>query len=1216
MATTKRNYPMKINRLFIRNIHSLKGEIHIDFSQAPLSNTGIFAITGDTGAGKTTILDAITLALYGKIHRNTEPGDIMSWGTAESGAEIIFETQGSTYLAKWQIKRAHGKSDGNLQGAKRELSVYNPQTGEFDILHTRINQVNEEIVTITGLDYNRFTKSVLLSQGDFAAFLKASDNDRSDLLERITGTAVYSELSKGAYERHKQEKDQLSLLEQERQLLKVLTDDERLLMQSKQEELHKQVAIIKPAMELVRTKLTNKRRWLQLDNDLKENETVLKNSLGELDAFSSQLNRLNRHQDAKKCETALNQYDTLELSLQQMEARITENALNKERLEATLHDLNLDIEKKHAEYAEINHQWNALQPKLDKAISIDSDISNLKLSLVNAEQQQSSKLQAKTDLEHKLQQLQQQKQHLEADIQAHQVKMAQHEADKNLSGDISGLINQLDQLDSLQKKMLELGQRITTGSEIKANLLKDGVLYQNQFDELQKQKQHLVQQLTALKPEADISEIPNYIRKVEQDIGRLQSRHTTLLQLNQKTEEEQKINKQYSEQSIKLKEITQLYEQKNHEAELLSNQHLELQEKLAIQQKLYEQQLLIKNYQRERQNLKPEDPCPLCLSTEHPFRNHPVVTYVDETEKQINDTRQIISSLSERQQSVQAEREYYGHELTRLNTATAMLSEQLANLTTEKLTLLTSLETQGLLNITNVNQLIEQDKDLINSRENLLTRLKQLDEARLAIEQQLQKITDHIQDSRLKLAQTEAGLQSLISQQGKQQEEFDDLLKLTDEALICYDLKVDTGNILALSSVLQQRLFHWQTLMQTTEQYAKDINDIQQQLNESAQILKLQVQSLKELEQQIGTIKTDLAEKKAERQRLGVDDNPAEQRQQLMTRLDTSKKALDNLNHIIGESRVSISSLQGKIDQDNQQLPQLNAARNTAAQALNTLMQENQFENTDVLRASLLNQETVEQLEKEYNRIKDQIANAKMLSAKLTKEQVALADDSTVQLSELEAELQRLEEEFKQLNQEIGVILEQQKVDAEARVSAQQQLEKINQQHTVESRWRMLSSIIGSASGNVFRTFAQSLTLQQLVNLTNKHLKMLSGRYYLQRKNSGLELEIVDNYQADNKRSVNSLSGGETFLVSLALALGLSDMVGKNANIQSLFIDEGFGTLDADALDMAIDTLENLQQRGKTIGIISHINELKERIGTQIYIRKNSTGFSQCEIKG
>jgi DNA repair protein SbcC/Rad50 len=1216
MATTKRNYPMKINRLFIRNIHSLKGEIHIDFSQAPLSNTGIFAITGDTGAGKTTILDAITLALYGKIHRNTEPGDIMSWGTAESGAEIIFETQGSTYLAKWQIKRAHGKSDGNLQGAKRELSVYNPQTGEFDILHTRINQVNEEIVTITGLDYNRFTKSVLLSQGDFAAFLKASDNDRSDLLERITGTAVYSELSKGAYERHKQEKDQLSLLEQERQLLKVLTDDERLLMQSKQEELHKQVEMIEPAMELVRTKLTNKRRWLQLDNDLKDNETILNNSLRELDAFSPQLNRLNRHNDAKKCENALNQYDTLELSLQQMEARITENTLNKERLATALHDLDLDIEKKRAEYAEINNQWNALQPKLDKAISIDSDISNLKLSLVNAEQQQSSKLQAKTDLEHKLQQLQQQKQHLEADIQAHQVKMAQHEADKNLSGDISGLINQLDQLDSLQKKMLELGQRITTGSEIKANLLKDGVLYQNQFDELQKQKQHLVQQLTALKPEADISEIPNYIRKVEQDIGRLQSRHTTLLQLNQKTEEEQKINKQYSEQSIKLKEITQLYEQKNHEAELLSNQHLELQEKLAIQQKLYEQQLLIKNYQRERQNLKPEDPCPLCLSTEHPFRNHPVVTYVDETEKQINDTRQIISSLSERQQSVQAEREYYGHELTRLNTATAMLSEQLANLTTEKLTLLTSLETQGLLNITNVNQLIEQDKDLINSRENLLTRLKQLDEARLAIEQQLQKITDHIQDSRLKLAQTEAGLQSLISQQGKQQEEFDDLLKLTDEALICYDLKVDTGNILALSSVLQQRLFHWQTLMQTTEQYAKDINDIQQQLNESAQILKLQVQSLKELEQQIGTIKTDLAEKKAERQRLGVDDNPAEQRQQLMTRLDTSKKALDNLNHIIGESRVSISSLQGKIDQDNQQLPQLNAARNTAAQALNTLMQENQFENTDVLRASLLNQETVEQLEKEYNRIKDQIANAKMLSAKLTKEQVALADDSTVQLSELEAELQRLEEEFKQLNQEIGVILEQQKVDAEARVSAQQQLEKINQQHTVESRWRMLSSIIGSASGNVFRTFAQSLTLQQLVNLTNKHLKMLSGRYYLQRKNSGLELEIVDNYQADNKRSVNSLSGGETFLVSLALALGLSDMVGKNANIQSLFIDEGFGTLDADALDMAIDTLENLQQRGKTIGIISHINELKERIGTQIYIRKNSTGFSQCEIKG
>lgn len=1207
---------MKINSLFIRNIHSLKGEIHIDFTQAPLSNTGIFAITGDTGAGKTTVLDAITLALYGKIHRNTEPGDIMSWGTTESGAEITFETQEGTYMAKWQIKRAWGKSDGNLQGAKRELSVYNPQTGEFDILHTRVNQVNEEIVAITGLDYNRFTKSVLLSQGDFAAFLKASDNDRSDLLERITGTAIYSELSKGAFERHKQEKDQLTRLEQELQLLRVLTDDEQLMLNRKKEELHDQVEIIKPAMEQFRSKLSNKRRWLQLDNDLKENETILNNSLGELDAFSSQLYRLKRHQDAKKCETALNRYDTLEISLQQMVARITENSLNKEKLEATLHDLDLDIGQKRAEYAEINHQWNALQPKLDKAISIDSDISNLKQSLVNAEQQQLSKLQAKTDLEHKLQQLQQQKQQLEADIQAHQVSMAQHEADNNLSGDISGLINQLEQLDLQQKKILELGQRITNGSEIKDNLLKDSALYQIKFDEFQNQKQLLVQQLTALTSGADIADIPVYITKLEQEISRLQSRVTTLLQLNQKTEEEQKINKHHSEQSIKLQEISQLYEQKNHEAELLSNQHLELQEKLAIQQKLYEQQLLIKNYQRERQNLKPEEPCPLCLSTEHPFRNHPVVTYVDETEKQINDTRQIINSLSERQQSVQAERENYGHELTRLKTATTMLSEQLSNLIAEKLTLLTSLETQGLLNITNVNQLIELDNDSIISRENLLSRLKPLDETRLTIDQNLHKITNDIQDSRLKLAQTEAGLQSLISQQVKQQEEFDALIKLTNEALKRYDLTVDTGNILALSSVLKQRLIHWQTMMKTAEQYANNLNDIQQQLNESRQILNLQGQSLKELEQQISTITTDLSEKKAERQQLAVDDNPAEQRQNLMARLEMSKKALDNLNQLIGESRVSISSLQGKIDQDNQQLPQLNAARNTAAQDLNTLLLEHQFENPDVLRASLLHQETVDQLEKENNRIKDQIANANLLKAKLTEEQEALADDSTVQLSELEAELQRLEEEFKRLNQDIGVILEQQKVDAEARVSAQQQLKKIHQQQTVESRWRMLSSIIGSASGNVFRTFAQSLTLQQLVNLTNKHLKMLSGRYYLQRKNSGLELEIVDNYQADNKRSVNSLSGGETFLVSLALALGLSDMVGHHARIQSLFIDEGFGTLDADALDMAIDTLENLQQRGKTIGIISHINELKERIGTQIYIRKNSTGFSQCEIKG
>ncbi|RMF20679.1 MAG: ATP-binding cassette family protein, partial [Bacteroidetes bacterium] len=164
-------------------------------------------------------------------------------------------------------------------------------------------------------------------------------------------------------------------------------------------------------------------------------------------------------------------------------------------------------------------------------------------------------------------------------------------------------------------------------------------------------------------------------------------------------------------------------------------------------------------------------------------------------------------------------------------------------------------------------------------------------------------------------------------------------------------------------------------------------------------------------------------------------------------------------------------------------------------------------------------------------------------------------------------------------------------------------------------RWERLNDLIGSADGKKFRTYAQGLTLRKLVQLANRYLETLNGRYVIHKpEEDTLELSIIDTYQADNERSMNTLSGGESFLVSLALALGLSDMAGRKTRIRSLFIDEGFGTLDEASLDLAISTLENLQAQGKLIGIISHVKELKERIATQIRVLKRGSGFSVIEV--
>jgi len=163
--------------------------------------------------------------------------------------------------------------------------------------------------------------------------------------------------------------------------------------------------------------------------------------------------------------------------------------------------------------------------------------------------------------------------------------------------------------------------------------------------------------------------------------------------------------------------------------------------------------------------------------------------------------------------------------------------------------------------------------------------------------------------------------------------------------------------------------------------------------------------------------------------------------------------------------------------------------------------------------------------------------------------------------------------------------------------------------------WRKLRELIGSKDGAKFRKFAQSITLQILTNHANKHLGRLNDRYaLLLQEGDSLELQIEDYYQAGIKRPLASLSGGESFLASLALALGLSDLAGRSVNIDTLFIDEGFGTLDPETLEVALTALETLRQGNKSVGVISHVGLLKERITTLVVVTKGASGHSTLKV--
>ena len=210
-------------------------------------------------------------------------------------------------------------------------------------------------------------------------------------------------------------------------------------------------------------------------------------------------------------------------------------------------------------------------------------------------------------------------------------------------------------------------------------------------------------------------------------------------------------------------------------------------------------------------------------------------------------------------------------------------------------------------------------------------------------------------------------------------------------------------------------------------------------------------------------------------------------------------------------------------------------------------------------------------------------------------------------LLELETQLHILTDKLKKIQVQSGQLQQEINADKQNKIKQQGLLTQIADEQSALDDLAYLTSLIGSADGAKFRRFAQGLTLNHLVYLANEQLNKLDGRYQLQcQPNETLSLSVLDTWQGDSIRDTKTLSGGESFLVSLALALALSDLVSSKTSIDSLFLDEGFGTLDNDTLEIALDALDNLNATGKMIGIISHVEALKERIAVQIKVEKQS----------
>jgi exonuclease SbcC len=1016
---------MRILQIRFKNLNSLAGEWQIDLTDPAYTADGIFAITGPTGAGKSTLLDAICLALYGRTPRqdrvNASQNEVMSRQTGECFAEVVFETPQGRWCCHWSQHRSRKKADGSLQQPKHEVS----EADSGKVLVTKLKDVAETVERLTGMDFDRFTRSMLLAQGGFAAFLQANADARAPILEQITGTSIYSDISMAVHQRRGEERQTLEQLKAAQSGLQLLDEEEEATLSRELASLNEQVHQQQQQLDQ-QQKLLNWRQQLDHESDqLKQLQQTQQQHDQSVQAFVPQQQQL---EQARRAEALRPQY---------------------EPLRQRRGDLNSAQER-----------LNSLQAELPV--------------LEQAQQQANAQLT----------QAQQHQQQAQAELERHQP-----------------LIRQLREQDyAIGLKRHELQQlRSQLPPELLQGPSPDPALLQAS---MQKTNADLAGALSGSSREA-LQARQNEVKRQGEQLGELKG---LVAQKDELQQEQQQLMQAQAALTQQDGDLGEQLEQQRKRVESLQREHQDL---LKIQ-RLAER---IADLEQQRHELEPGKPCPLCGSENHPWRIDQPLELSAETAR----LQQVEQQLGEQQTQLQQ------REISRARLASQLQGQQQrAHEIAQKLDRLeapVSICMQALAwdscpTLTDVSQ---AHRAAGEEWKRLQQQLKRIDT--LYADQQRQREEQQRQQQRLEVDAKQAELQALQQQRAELSPEPD----------------ADA----------------WEARLKTAVELAQAA------------------------------------------------------RERSQTSLHGSEQALRQRQQQISDGTATVQHLQ-------QETEQLEADFRAA-------LEQSRFADEAELQAALLPADRLQLLSRQAEALNARSAELKALRERGEQALALLQQQAltTANAEQLNTRLYQLKQQQKQLLQQQGSLQHALDDNQAKKQQFGEQQQAIDAQQRELERWNTLHELIGSADGKKFRNFAQGLTFELMVGHANRQLQKMSDRYLLVRDaDQPLELNVIDNYQAGEIRSTKNLSGGESFLISLALALGLSGMASRNVRVDSLFLDEGFGTLDEDALETALDTLSGLQQEGKLIGVISHVQALKDRIATRIEVQPVSGGRSRINGPG
>ncbi len=1240
---------MRILSIAGQNIASLAEPFLIDLAEEPLRSAGLFAITGETGAGKSSILDAMCLALYGDAPRLSsgssqdeipdaageaikarDPRAILRRGAAQGWAKVRFlGIDGQAYEAAWSARRSRDKVDGRLQGVARQIA----RLSDGQVLASQLTAVTEQVQTLTGLSYDEFRRTVLLAQGDFDAFLRADTNDRAALLEKVTGTGLYRAISARVFDRTTAAQQALTTLTLQLDAHHLLSDEATASLQTNRQTLLAEIDTAKTSRLTLDADLARHTRHAQAAARLSEALDALAQAQSTRDTAEPSRARLATidraeplrlpYESARSAEAAQIKAAAALTAADMALAQTSAKAQTQNHLAAAATDA---LDATEAAYKRFGPIWSeatrqdsqittataeaqaaaeAARAATTSAQTLDAKAKALLLTSQNL-QSERTEAAARLDAIAPLSPLAERWEQIARDLTDHAgaaqtraTALAQSDALTKATQQTALSQAQLESADAIDREA-----RLTVAQRIAALTIRIAAL----------DATHPQDQLTRL---TDLATTLSTLDRAAQDHAAALSRQSDAsLLLATETEARSAALLAKAEAETALARAEAAIAALTAPAERANLAASEAARQLRLR-------------------LVSGEACPVCGATEHQTHADDALTALATSLRAdlagAKAAAQTAGASLTQAKGQAAAAEARGTQARQTLTAEAARAQAALTLWAEGLqTARAFSHCPALPDLpTDAETLHQARLDTETARQSATAALQSLSTLRTGkdtADRQHAALSTAI-DSRALQRQTLTGTEAEQAQQAA-------LARQTAEVADqrCTDLAAQLAPHLAAAGEPLSALTDAPTALRT-------------RLHAKVQAFTAALQAEEALERRLTDLRPLLATTQAQAidaARLAENARQSETaRREALHALTLSRAELldgeptDTHRTRHNDARLAAQTAKAEADAAMSLAfsaeSRIKGTRDSAAFSLSqaaTAVEEAHdrlllaLSATDIPPESLpalfaLPRSEVETLRQSLRALEDAVTAAQSAhdarKADLTAAEAAGLPEATA--ADLTAALAALEAAQAGRQEEIGAINTQLATDAATRASLTGLQTRIEAAKATHDIWSAVNDAIGSRTGDAFARIAQSITLDQLVDHANHHLADLKPRYRLRRA-AGLALQVEDLDMGAEPRATRSLSGGERFLVSLALALALSRMGDKGGLAATLFIDEGFGSLDAESLDVAIDALETLQSQGRMIGVISHVEAMKDRIPVQIRVRRQGGGKSVVSVEG